>query len=319
MNRRFALLQAAISLVSLVAVVWWAVHQGSPQLPESFSAVALVVLAVAIYGVATLVRAERWQFIMRRSEITPRRADTYPLTTIGYMGNNVLPARAGELLRMFLLSPRVRASKRNVLGTIMAERVLDLFALALIFVVLAYTLLGKVNLPTSGTLAIVLAIVGVVAAAAAAGVYFWRNHSVVQRGREFATPLLAATRQLASFYGLALLALSVVIWALEGGVYLAIASALNLHFDPLDALYVVAFTNLFALIPAAPGYVGTFDAAVVFASKAIGVAGSAVVSYLILLRFALFVPITVVGLVFMVTRYGGWSRLRSARVEATSG
>jgi glycosyltransferase 2 family protein len=72
------------------------------------------------------------------------------------------------------------------------------------------------------------------------------------------------------------------------------------------------------MLPAAPGYVGTFDAAVVFGVKAVGGTGSAAVSYLLLLRFVLFLPITIVGLIVLVTRYGGWSRLRSAvRLEAS--
>jgi uncharacterized membrane protein YbhN (UPF0104 family) len=86
----------------------------------------------------------------------------------------------------------------------------------------------------------------------------------------------------------------------------------------MDSLYLVALTNLFAMIPAAPGYVGTFDAAVIFGVKAIGDTGSAAVSFLLLLRFLLFVPITLVGLVVLVTRYGGWSRLRAAvRLETS--
>jgi len=83
----------------------------------------------------------------------------------------------------------------------------------------------------------------------------------------------------------------------------------------LDALYVVALTNLFALVPAAPGYVGTFDAAVLFALDSLGASGSQALSYLVVVRFVLFVPITVVGLVFLLTRYGGWSRLRAARLD----
>jgi uncharacterized membrane protein YbhN (UPF0104 family) len=64
--------------------------------------------------------------------------------------------------------------------------------------------------------------------------------------------------------------------------------------------------------------VGTFDAAVIFGFKAIGYTGSAAVSYLLLLRFLLFVPITLVGLVVLVARYGGWSRLRQAvRLQAS--
>ena len=72
----------------------------------------------------------------------------------------------------------------------------------------------------------------------------------------------------------------------------------------------MALTNLFAMIPAAPGYVGTFDAAVVYGVHAIGGSKTAALSYLLLLRFILFVPITVVGLIVLVTRYGGFARVR---------
>jgi glycosyltransferase 2 family protein len=97
-----------------------------------------------------------------------------------------------------------------------------------------------------------------------------------------------------------------------------VARAVDLDLSGMGALYLVALTNLFAMLPAAPGYVGTFDAAVVFGVKAVGGTGSAAVSYLLLLRFMLFVPITLVGLVVLVTRYGGWSRIRTARFEASS-
>ena len=51
----------------------------------------------------------------------------------------------------------------------------------------------------------------------------------------------------------------------------------------------------------------------------LGATGSIAVTYMILMRFVLYVPITLVGLVVLVTRYGGWSRLRSAvRLEASS-
>jgi uncharacterized membrane protein YbhN (UPF0104 family) len=67
---------------------------------------------------------------------------------------------------------------------------------------------------------------------------------------------------------------------------------------------------LFSLIPAAPGYVGTFDAAVIFGLRAVGVVGGQAVGFALLVRFVLFVPIIVVGLVLLVTRYGGVRQLR---------
>ena len=64
------------------------------------------------------------------------------------MGNNVLPARAGEALKVVLLSGRCDASKRTVLGSVVAERILDLLALAVIFVVVVYGALSSSVLPS---------------------------------------------------------------------------------------------------------------------------------------------------------------------------
>ena len=84
----------------------------------------------------------------------------------------------------------------------------------------------------------------------------------------------------------------------------------------LEGLYLVALASVFALIPSGPGYAGTQDAAAVIGIKAIGGTGATAVSYLVMLRFALLVPITVVGLLLLVTRYGGLARARAgARVR----
>jgi hypothetical protein len=63
-----------------------------------------------------------------------------------------------------------------------------------------------------------------------------------------------------------------------------------------------------ALVPAAPGYLGTFDAAVLLGLAAVGV--TAQVSYVLVLRVVLFVPITIAGAVALAARYGGMQALR---------
>jgi uncharacterized membrane protein YbhN (UPF0104 family) len=316
MTRRLALIQAGLSLVALVAVGWWASRQDTPELPDSGSALGWLALASVLYAFATLARAERWHRIVGLTGVGARRHDSYALTTVGYMGNNVLPARAGEMLRVVLLSGRADAGKRRLLGTVVAERLLDALALASILVVVVYLILREATLPSDRPL--VLAAVALVAVVVAAAVLAaLRRRGTLGRVVEFARPLARGSRALLSWHGAALLAVSFAIWALESSVYLAVARASGLDLSGMGALYLVALTNLFAMLPAAPGYVGTFDAAVLFGVKAVGGTGSAALSYLILLRFMLFVPITLVGLVVLVTRYGGWSRLKAARLEAS--
>ena len=95
---------------------------------------------------------------------TPHRKDTHALNVIGYMGNNVLPARAGDAIRVVLVAPRANTSKRTVVGTLVAERLLDVTVLLVIFVIVGYGLLGEVGGDSVELIAIV-AIVGVAALA----------------------------------------------------------------------------------------------------------------------------------------------------------
>ncbi|MBA3305848.1 MAG: flippase-like domain-containing protein [Thermoleophilaceae bacterium] len=318
MNRRFALLQAAFSLVALGAVVWWASHQDPPRIPHAGSALAWLAGGGAFYAVATLVRAERWHRILHLTGVEAGRADCYGLTTVGYMGNNVLPARAGEALRVVLLDARVNAGKRTLLGTIVAERLLDVIALAVILVLTAYGVLSDRDvLPTDQPLLIAGAGLLVLALAALAFSVL-RRRGALARFRDFARPLAGAPRALLGPVGAILLAGTFGLWLLEGGVYLAVAHAVDLDISASGAMYLVALANFVAALPAAPGSIGTFDAAVAFGAKALGGASAAVIAYLLLLRFILYLPITLVGLTVMVVRYGGWTRLRSAaRLQAT--
>ena len=71
------------------------------------------------------------------------------------MGNNVLPARAGDAIRVVLAAPRAETSKRTVVGTLLAERLLDVVVLVVLFVVVGYGLLGEVGGDSVGLIAIV--------------------------------------------------------------------------------------------------------------------------------------------------------------------
>jgi uncharacterized protein (TIRG00374 family) len=316
-SRRLLPLQIALWVLPLGAVVWWASTQSAPELPSTLSGGMELVGALAVYALATLARAERWHAILVAEAIPAKRADTYALVPVGYMGNNVLPARAGELLRVFLLGARTRGGRRTILGSVLVERILDAMALALLLVVLAFGLAKRLRIPHSPP--VLIAVAAIILLGVVAGAVVARKAHLRERFTTFVLPMLRPARQLVSWRGGVLLVLSLGIWALEASVYALVGEALDAHIGLHGALSIVAFTNLCALIPAAPGYIGTYDAAVLFALKAVSdVSGGLALSYLILLRFVLFVPITVVGLVILFVRYGGLSRLRAARAQAAA-
>jgi hypothetical protein len=193
MNRRFALIQALVSLIALAAVVWWASHQEPPELPSGRTEIAWLLASLVLYAVATLLRGERWHHILKVTGVDAHRSDCYALTTVGYMGNNVLPARAGEMLRVVLLSGRCSASKRTLLGSVVAERLLDAIALATIFILVVYGVLSSTVLPTDRPLlfAGLMVLTGLLVCLA---IFVLRRHHVFERARDWLRPLADAPR-----------------------------------------------------------------------------------------------------------------------------
>src|SRR5918992_835239 len=239
MNRRFALIQALVSLIALGAVIWWAAHQEAPELPSGAGDIAWLGAALGLYVLATLVRGERWHHILGLAGVKTRRGDCYALTTVGYMGNNVLPARAGEALRVVLLSGRCGASKRTLLGSVVAERLLDVIALVAIFVVVVYGVLSATVLPTDRPL-LVTGIGVLLLLLAAAAVWMLRRHHVFERVRDWLRPLADAPRALLRREGVVLLAATFVLWSFEAGGFLAGAKSVDLGISAPRALYPLA-------------------------------------------------------------------------------
>src|SRR5215218_3214883 len=188
MNRRFAVIQALFSLVALAAVVWWASHQDAPELPSTAGALAWLLAGAGLYALVTLLRGERWHRILHVTGVNAHRADSYGLTTVGYMGNNVLPARAGEMLRVVLLDRRTGGGKRTLLGTVVAERLLDAIALGSIFVVVVYGILRKTTLPSDRPLLVAAGLL-VVAAIGLVAFRVLRRRGALERLHEFMRPL----------------------------------------------------------------------------------------------------------------------------------
>ena len=94
--------------------------------------------------------------------------------------------------------------------------------------------------------------------------------------------------------------LSVGVWVTEGGLYWALAKALNLDISYGALLLLIGVVNLVLLIPAAPGGLGTFDAAGKSVLQLFGIAPDAATGYSLLLRAALWIPLTVLGLILFM-------------------
>src|SRR5258708_6360296 len=120
-----------------IVFIWLSVH--GLKLSEFWSTVQKanyiwLVPGIGVYFIAVWVRAWRWHYLLGPIKKIPTKT-MFPITTIGYMGNNIYPARAGEVLRAVILKRREGVPVSASLATIIVERIFDgVVMLAFVFV-----------------------------------------------------------------------------------------------------------------------------------------------------------------------------------------
>jgi uncharacterized membrane protein YbhN (UPF0104 family) len=302
---------AAVSAVALAGVAWWASRQQMPALPAGGVRLGALAGALALYALTTLVRCERWQQILVLTGVQSARADAYGLVTVAYMANNTLVARAGDVLKVVLTAGRTRAGTARVAGLAVGERGFDALALAALFVA-AGVASPRLGFAGSGAVARDVAIASVALLGLLAVGWLARRTRAGVAVRGVCAAAALSLRPLAGRRGAGVLAMSLALWLLEATVYLAVGRSVGIRLDLATSVQIVALVNLVGLVPAAPANLGTFDAAVLFAVRGLTSAAGGL-AYVLVLRLVLFVPITLVGLAVLVTRYGGLGRLRMQR------
>ena len=278
-----------------------------------------VLLGLAVYFFGVLLRAWRWQILLNPLKRLPIRR-LFPVVAIGYMGNNIYPARAGEVLRSVLLKSKDQVDISGSLATIVVERLFD-----------AIVILGLVllNLRQLSAMPAASEWVGSIQKGAIIGgivflllllvflamVFFpvqtqklsaWViNRMIPSRFRaslngivaRFITGLSSLRSPLET---LKVLLLSIAIWTCETGLYWGVMRALGLDLSFMTLMLLNGVVNLVLLVPAAPGGLGTFDAACKAMLVLFGIGSELALGYTLLLRAALWLPITVLGALFFL-------------------
>ncbi len=277
--------------------------------------------AVAVYFVAVGVRTWRWHYLVRPIKRVPLRV-MFPIVAIGYMGNNIYPARAGELLRAAILKRRAGVPISASLSTILVERVYD-GVVMLAFVFLNLPEVSRLS-ARSGFMGSIqsLAIWGAAAFIGALVVFLlaamfprqterllrWSIRFVPARFREatlgIGLKFLSGLEALSSPTEAVMVFLtSLLIWLLETGKYWLVMHAFPFHVSFFALMLMNGVVNLATTLPSAPGYVGTFDTPGIAVLTAYGVPKGIATGYTIVLHIALWLPITLLG-AYYFTREG---------------
>ncbi len=293
---------------------------------------------VAVYFVGVWVRSWRWHYMLRPLKKIPT-ATMFPIVAIGYMGNNIYPARAGEVLRAAVLKQREGVPISASLATVVVERIFDgVVMLAFVFLNLPeLARLTGVSLEIAGLSISIpqLAVLGTVVFVGALGVFMlaamfpkptekivdWAIQRVVPQKFKLQTQnislrFLTGLESLRSpFEALMILFTTVIIWLLETGKYWFVMHAFNFQVSFFTLMLMNGIVNLATTIPAGPGYVGTFDLPGIKVLQAYDIPQAVATSYTLVLHVALWFPITLLGAYYYFRQPLRWGkdleRLRS--------
>ncbi len=282
--------------------------------------------SVFVYFLAVWARTWRWQYMLQPLKLISI-GRLFPVVVIGYMGNNVYPFRAGEVLRSYVLRRRENVAMSASMATVIIERVFD----GLVMLMFVFVALPLAPLPSGIFRQIVI---GASLAFFGALLFFFALAAMPQRALSFfeimlnafapyrvRQPLLGMAKQflgglesLRSFRSvLMIFAISVVIWLLETIKYWFIMQAFPFEVSYFALMLMNGVVNLATTLPSAPGYVGTFDAPGIAVLELYGVDGVVAAAYTLVLHAALWLPITLLGIYYMFREGMGWSDFNRAQ------
>lgn len=280
---------------------------------------------IAVYFLGVWVRSWRWHYLLKPLKKIPTRV-MFPIVTIGYMGNNIYPARAGEVLRAVILKQRENVPISASLATVIVERIFD-GVVMLAFVFLNLGELTKLT-TSSGIVGNIqqiafwgaIVFIGALVAFLLAAMFPHLTQRIVDTVIQKILPerFRDKTSQIASRFltgleslrspqeALMIFFTSVLIWLLETGKYWFVMHAFDFEVSFFALMLMNGIVNLATTIPSAPGYLGTFDAPGIALLSAYGVPPEMATSYTLVLHAALWFPITALGAFYYLRQPLRW-------------
>lgn len=289
-------------------------------------------VALALYFIGVWLRAVRWHILLRPVSDRTTTRELLPIVVVGFMANNVLPLRAGELVRSVLIGRKYNVRKTSALATIAVERIFDGL------VMLGFLALSMVFVSLTSELRHLALISFLVFAGLLLGLFLltFAGDFVDRMLQLVLGPLPQSVsdrvqQMLQSFLGglgvlrlrgdlLRVVATSILAWLFEASMYFVLAYAFGGAIRDVmgfsATLLTTGVANLSTLIPGAPGYVGQFEYGVkLVLNGAFGVPESQALAYAILVHAALYFPITLLGVLEWFRQQLSLKELNMAKQE----
>jgi len=305
-------------------LLWWALRDVEwSSVGEALAGASLtpIVLGVVLATATFLVRLERWRVLLRASDGNPlARAPLWHAVAIGFMGNNVLPFRMGELMRCYAVTRLTGARFTAALSSVAVERVFDGLTVVALLVVGLFTAGLPPDVEVAGVAVSRIAAVSglIMSAALVAGllVVGFPVHAerLVRRlvpSNDLADRIVGMVEGIRHGLGvlrspsraMQVVAWSLVLWLLNAAAFWTMFAAFDIPVNFAGALVLQGVVVFGIAVPSTPGYVGVFEAAIKAVLLVFGIDGDRAIAYAVTYHVTTFLPIVALG---------GWSLLRTS-------
>lgn len=326
---RTALLRGTLGIAISVVAIWILVQSvdiGKAADVLRTASPAWIALMLVTVTVDVGARGARWRALLAPIAPLPFR-QVLGYTFMGYLANNVLPARLGELYRSHALGEGEGVSRTTVLGTVVVERVVDTVMVVAIASVSVLILSARGVM--SNAVLLGLAFVSLLVIALGLGIV---GHRLPGASRVTAViarwpRLLELARRLRE--GLAVagrprtlvaaLAFSALAWAASTATFLAAGQAVGVQLTVAQAALLTSGVALVTIVPSGPGYLGTFELTVVGIAGGFGVLPEAALPLGLLAHLMVIVVTSVGGVAALLAFRGRRERQGVAEAEEVEG
>jgi len=310
------ILRLALGLLLAILFIWLIASQiNLDDLKRAFvgTTTSWLVAGLIAFTVGYICRIERWRLMLNQDNSSLKWSQCAGPLLGSFAANNVLPFRAGDVLRAFAFNGRLGVSSGVVVATLFVERLLDLL-MVLVLLGMAVAIFGidVSGFAGVGSAALIAIAIGILLLLLFpqlfAPIVITSGKFVARVAPKLGGKLLdEINKSLVMLVHLAkgstmirLVAWSIAAWMAEGCVFWFAALALSSITTPTAGWLALPVGTLATLIPSTPGYIGTFDYFTVRAMSALGNNLVASTAYALLVHALLWLPPTLIGGIYLL-------------------
>lgn len=276
-----------------------------------------VLSAVVLTFISYFLRAVRWQYLLISFKHIPL-SSLFPATIIGYMANNLLPARLGEFVRAYVLAQREEMETPAVFASLVIDRLFDGFTVLLMLLITLFTLHLPENMSEAG---VALRAGGVITFLIYCTVilflFMLKRHTTKtlhivgklakpfpQRLSDKLIPLLGSfiAGINISFKGrhiVAVLASSILIWLFALLPVDMVLQGFGINMPITASMFILVLLVFAVMVPASPGFIGTYHYACFQGLSVFGIDASTSISLALVIHGISFFPVIIAGMYYL--------------------